>query len=88
MPELLDTLAIVQMKLGQFTSAKETLSEAMRKSTNVGLRMRMAEVLLAMGDEKGAKEFWQTIDRTKLDKLVLVPADKRTLDRLKATLDN
>jgi Flp pilus assembly protein TadD len=85
-PELLDTLAIVQTKLGQYANAKTTLVEAIESSDDPRFQMRLAEVQLKLSDSEGASKTWKAIDLSKLEAMSLLPPEKRTLQALKASL--
>lgn len=85
-PELLDTLAIVQAKLGKLAEAKATLSEAISNSSEIRFKMRLVDVLLAMGNQQAAKQEWSNIDLPSLEKAELIRTDQRMLQKLIETL--
>ncbi len=83
-PELLDTLAHVQAKVGQFANAKATLQEAIGKSDNPRFRMRLADIQLTMGDRDGAAKTWSMLDPNKLENSKLDALEFKVFQKLKA----
>ncbi len=83
-PELLDTLAVVHAKMGNFPIAIKTLQEAMAKSDNPRLRMRMADIQLRSKDREGALKTWNTTNVAQLEKMSLDAIESKVLLKLKA----
>ncbi|MGN6544259.1 MAG: hypothetical protein ACTHK7_04365 [Aureliella sp.] len=86
-PQLLDTLAIVQSRLGQHDKAKATLLEAISLEKDPRFQMRLAEELIALGDQAEAQKIWEQIEIGQLKATTLTAAEQRSLAKLSKELD-
>ena len=87
-PELLDTLGMVQTKLGHFERARKSFEEAIAKTTDPRIEMRLIELLLIASDRAAALERWEKLDLQALQGMPLVPAERKTLTMLEKTFNS
>lgn len=87
-PQFLDTLAMVQSKLGQHEKAKVTLEEALELQKDPRFQLRLVEELIALGNASEAKIAWAQIETEQLKTMALTAAEQRSFNKLSQELGN
>ena len=86
--QLLDTLGMVQTKLGQCEPARKSFEEALARTNDPRIEMRLIELLLIASDRSAALERWEKLDLQALREMPLVPSERKTLSMLEKTLSS
>ncbi len=81
-PELLDTMALVQAKLGKHEDAVRLLEEAIETSSDPRFKIHLVELYLEQNDQVSARRVWEQVDLANLDKMSMFPAELRTIQAL------
>ena len=82
-PELLDSLATVQMHSGNLADAQKTVESAIALRKDPRFQIHLAQIFMAQKNDQGLKTLWTEMDLAKLDANQLSLDEKQTLQRLR-----
>ncbi len=81
-PDLLDTLGVVQMQCGLLDDAEKSLREASITSNDPRTKLHLIQVLLAKGQRSEVGQLFSELNMNELRKLNLLNREQISLDSL------
>jgi tetratricopeptide (TPR) repeat protein len=82
-PELIDTLAVVQARMGKLEDARKSLEQAFSLRADPRFQIHLADVLLELKQDEELKALWMKINQSNLDSLVLNTEERDTVKRMR-----